>query len=227
MATHGDRTDTTGRHFLDSVGNVVGLSAAIVGIMGGLFALYDRATRPSLDLELLLPISGWEVLLRNVGATSARQIRLGVVVWRNADGAPGPDVRRSYAVHDLGPGGDAATVRIEVVADAEDPAYRTYRATLSTSGYVVVSCDRCPVPRAWAFHIPGSGEHDKQTRFFPWSNVRWPVVEFTYPARAPRLYDCVDYPRGVCNGRLGTWYAESGSSRPVGPVITPPATDAR
>lgn len=209
----------------DSFGKVLALVATTVVIAVGIFTLYDRATRPVLDAELVILYTGWEVMVRNIGATSAKQVRVGVVAWRNG-GVPAADVRKSYGVHDLAPGADAA-VRIEVVADSDDPTYRTYRARFSTSGYVVVTCEKCTAPRAWAFHIPGSEEGTKR-ELFSVNGGRWPIAEFRYPSRAPFLNDCVDYPSGVCNGeRTPSWDPKSGSSRKDGVLPTPPAWDTR
>ena len=92
-------TATTGsrRPVFDSFGKVLGVMATLVGIAGGILAIHDRATRPNLEVELVILYTGWEASVRNVGATAAKQVRLAVIAWRNG-GVPAADVRRSYSV---------------------------------------------------------------------------------------------------------------------------------
>lgn len=70
------------------------------------------------------------------------------------------------------------------------------------SGYVVVSCNTCGRPRAWAFYYPRV-EHggpanvpalDSVTR----TTTSWPIVEFLYPEDKPKISSCVEFPTGVC-----------------------------
>jgi len=213
--------------FFESSGKILGLIATIVGIVGGVYTIHDRETRPDLELEMLKPYTGWEVSLRNTGATTAKQIRVGVVAWRNRGRPPAPDVRKSYAVSDLAAGSDVA-VNIEVVADSEDPEYRAYREGLSTSGYIVATCESCTSPRAWGFYIPGSGDTSKFEKLFPRSARHWPIAEFPYPDGGPCFYDCVDFPSGVCTGERATsWSPEKGSTNHDCVRPAPPALEAR
>ena len=221
MQVHGGGETRFPKPFFDSIGKLIGLAATIIGVVGGILAIYDRVTRPYLELELLIPITGWEVSLRNSGRTSAKEVRIGVIAWRNSSGAPAPDVRKSYGIHNLAPGA-AAAVPIEVVADSNDPEYRIYRAKLSTSGYIVATCESCTTPRAGASYIPGSEE--------PWGRnglstdrAAGPVRSLTTHIGRRSCMTVFDHPRGVCARETGPrWNPESGSQRHDGVLPTPP-----
>jgi hypothetical protein len=208
--------------YLESLGKAIAIAATLLGIAGGVLAIYDRAKRPELELELMLPYTGWEVMVRNTGAALAKEITVGVVAWRNQGDAPAADVRKSYSVHDLAPGADSA-LRIEVIADWDDPQYQAYRAGLSTSGYIVAACDGCSEPKAWAFYVPGNNDVAKDRRYF-WSRGHsWPIARFKYPNKAPKLYDCVDFPGGVCSDEHNlVWDAKHGSKNKNGITPRPP-----
>jgi len=72
--------DAAKKNYVESIGKSLGIIATIVGIIGGAYAIYERWTRPLLELELLIPYTGWEVSVKNAGASIAKQVRLGVVV---------------------------------------------------------------------------------------------------------------------------------------------------
>lgn len=190
---------------------------AVLGIAGGFFTVYDRMTRPSVDLELLLPYQGWEIRAQNTGRALAKQVRVAMVSWQH--GALAPQVRQSSPLHDLVPGG-VALVRIDVRFGSNSPGDSDYQrdsAARSLSGYILATCEGCPNPRAWAFYIPTENHHDKWRRMSTGKGVSWPIVEFSYPERLPFLNDCVDYPARVCvTEREPAWTSQSGSSQKGG-----------
>lgn len=208
--------------WFESTGKVLGLVTTAIAIAVGSIAIYEHVKAPLLGLELMRPYTGWEVSIKNTGTAVAKQVHIGVVVWR-MNGAPAADVRHSYRIEDLPPN-TQSSIRVEVFSDWHDPKYLEEISRDSRSGYIVVSCDGCRKPRAWAFYIPGTEEHEKERTFFRQNSIRWPTVEFRYPDRVPFLGNCVNYPRGVCeseNHSYGMWNADTGSSEHDGTVATP------
>jgi hypothetical protein len=204
---------------VEFAGKVLGLVAAAIGITVGIFAIYEHLKSPSLALELMIPYTGWEVSVKNTGSSTAKQVHVGVVIWRNS-GVPAADIRESYRIEDLPPGAQSS-IPVEVISNSHDFEYLEKNARESRSGYIVVSCDGCRRPRARAFYIPGTNDYEKEKNFFPYRGGLWPTIDFRYPDRTPFLNDCVNYPQGVC-GPGQQWNAEAKSLPHSGIVVTPP-----
>lgn len=148
--------------------------------------------RPELELTLLLRIDGFNVHVVNRGPVAARQVTVSLKSWQI--GAPGPDAMIEFPVRDLAPSDDI-TFRIRPTKFTGEQEYDRYRETQPTCGYVAVRSIESARPRGWAFFIPGEGQKTRE-RFY--NHDTWPMVEFEYPGKSPRGFECIDYPTGVC-----------------------------
>lgn len=95
------------------------------------------------------------------------------------------------------------------------------------SGYVVVSCNTCGRPRAWAFYYPGIKDGNLQADPAFDSIIRnttlWPAVQFLYPEDKPHVSSCVDFPTHVCPedqySKALLWRPRHAVSKPRNPAL--------
>ena len=182
---------------LTAIGTYVGVAGLLLSLFA--FALLWRptptVTSPDLEVKLLQRIDGFHIRVINLSSVPAKEITVSLHTWQI--GAPGPDVMTEFPIRDLAPFDDF-TFRVSLNRPTDDPEYNRSRATHPTCGSVVVRSVNGLRPKGWAFFIPGPDQDFELRRTFQGKDP-WPMIEFEYPQKAPRGFECIDYPLGVCS----------------------------
>lgn len=170
---------------------IAGLLLTILTIIVTVGLLYDSMKRPNLEVELLLEYDGFKIRVLNNGNALASQIHVDVVSWGN--GAPAASIKIKKEIRDLPPNTDFI-FDIDLLNHGGKVVYPSGSHRCSSSGYIVVYCNNCDKPRAWAFYTP------EETEYFNFittylSGHSWPIVEFDYPEDKPGIGRYVNYPK--------------------------------
>ena len=164
-------------------------------------------SNPVLGVELRLLYGGPELRVFNEANSMAQQINVDVVAWQAA--GYGVEFSRSYPVRDLIPNADFTVDRVFGESEEESDSSGSHFERnlfmrdehLPISGYFVVTCSTCSHPRAWAFAQPQRKRDESgPVPFAKYYGVShpWPLIEFEYPKEKPKIYQCVNVPRGIC-----------------------------
>jgi len=174
---------------------------AVLAVIGGVTALYERTNRPSLNLTLDQTSSGYFFRVVNSGRATATSVKVELESW--PIGAPGT-WRWSFPARDIPAQSDSVIPMELVPSSLPESDQRKMLESLSNSvlsGYVMVTCNNCSESKNWAFSFPGyqTSAGRNYARSLP------PLVPVSTREDRPPRGSCVDFPTGVCGDFSTVW----------------------
>jgi len=173
---------------LTAIGAYIGIAGILLAIAPLLIPYFLAPKKAHLAAELHFMIGSQRMRIANVGDVLATKINVDIVSWAN--GAPDATIRINREVRDLMPESDFL-FDIDLLHHGGTTGIPPDEHRYSSSGYILVTCNNCDEPKAWAFYIPEDGHMDTVKR----TTTSWPIVEFNYPEDKPRIGEVVNYPK--------------------------------